>query len=152
MSRVLRTMTLRGQITPGTSSRIMMDRMDPTLAWRVIEFRVCSGLAQGYDDITGTLTTEEPGLATWAVPGTWNMADNRQIGWANNFTHVSIGVGNSEFSLVDEDNLVVEDLFVVAYSRTGDSGLMNYYIRAELQSVTMTQNLYGMVRSKSQDV
>ena len=145
-------MTMRGQLTPNTYERIFLDRMDPTLAWRIVEFRVSSGLAQGYDDVIGTLATEEPGLASWAVPGTWNWEDNRQVAWANNMTLVAASGSPGQYSLVDEDNIVIEDLYVIAYSKTGDTGVMNYYIRAEMIRVSTTQNLYGMVRSKSQDV
>lgn len=151
--RVARSRTCRGQILSGTYLRIPLDRMEPTICWRVTEFQVSSGqaAAAAFDASTGLLTTEEPGLTTWAAPGQFNYADNRQIGWARD-NCLDSAADNGVWNLVDEDNLISEDLFVVVWNRTADPGYINYYIRLEMVHVNLNENLFATVRSKSQDV
>ena len=151
--KVQRLHTCRGQILSSTYLRIPLDRMDPTLCWRVTEFQVSSGQtgAAAFDASTGVLTTEEPGLTTWVPPGAFDYSDNRQIAWARDSSLAS-AADSGTWSLVDSDNLISEDLFVVVWNRTADPGYINYYIRLELVKVNLNENLFATVRSKAQDV
>ena len=146
-----RVRTIRGQIESATYTIIQLDRMDPTICWKVKEFKVTNGgTASAHSDFsTGILTTEEPGLTTWALPGTFDWSENRQIAWARD-CELSGAVTSGNWSLVDADNLISEDLFVVVWNRTNDPGYINYYIRLAEVKVNLNENLFATVRNKSQ--
>ena len=83
----------------------------------------------------------------------WNWDNNEEIAWANtgfdaNGPSSSLG---SYFSLVDPDNLVVEDLYILADETASSSDVkMNYYIELEKYDISDSQGALAMVRNRSQ--
>lgn len=145
--------TARGKGASATYIKIPLDENNPHKAWHITEFKIVSGntAAGAFDASMGVLTTEEPGLSTWAVPGQFDLADNRQIGWAKDF-ELDSAASSGNWSLLDPDNLVTEDLYVVLWNRTADPGVINYFVRMKQVNVNLNENLFATVRSKSQDV
>ena len=92
--------------------------MDVSDGWMVTKFEVSSTASQqGIPNIAiGTLTTEEPDLATWAVPGSWDYSESRQMGWAR-FAVLSAADESGSYSLVDSNNIIIQDLYIVAFLR-----------------------------------
>lgn len=145
-----RTRVLRGTITNGTYKKIQLDNSDVSTGWIVRDFRVAASETQSYNVAIGTLTTEEPGLSTWAVPGNWDLSESRQIGWAR-FANLTDVDWSGEYSLLDSTNIIIEDLYIVAFSRSNEAP-MNYYIEIESAKFSKSTGIMAMVQNKGQDV
>ena len=120
-------------------------------AYKVTEFIVASKDAGSANDVVGKLATEEINISTIGLASSWNWQDNREIAWASTENEVT-SVRLPSFSLVDPDNLVVEDLFITVTNNVGSGELVNYFIKMEKYDITEYQGALAMVRSKSQNV
>lgn len=79
----------------------------------------------------------------------WNWENNEEIAWST-FAFDADNIANvNYFSLVDPDNLVVEDLYINADSVGGDIQC-NYFIRMEKYDISDSQGALAMVRNRSQ--
>jgi hypothetical protein len=97
----------------------------------------------GSSDSYGCLATEEE-----AATSDWVAADNRQIGWATSNMH---GYGADQPStLLDPDNLIVEDLYVYGNDAAGNP--VNYIITMEKYEFTDWRGALAMVRNSAQNV
>jgi len=56
----------------------------------------------------------------------FDWSDSQEIAWAT--WGIDTGTGGSNFFLMDEDNMVIEDLYLSFYSETGDTDYANYYV------------------------
>ncbi len=74
-----------------------------------------------------------------------DAGDNTQIAWAAQATQVS-EEPMANFSVIDRDNMVIEDLFITV---RGDVGV-NYLIELEKYDISDWQGALTMVRNKSQ--
>ncbi len=138
--------TVRGSGKDNAITRIKLfdGRFDS--AYRVTKF-VVAGVdmtSTSQTDVNGSLGTTED-----APSSTWDWADNRQIGWASLRGIDSATVGD-QFSLIDKDNLIVEDLFL--YLNGNGSAEVNYYIEMEKYDISDWQGALAMVRNSSQNV
>jgi len=86
-------------------------------------------------------------LGVPASPNIFNFADNAQIGWASSETDTALGTGGYQ-SIVDPNNLVVEDLYIWANDAANDS--INYMITFDKYDITDWQGALAIVRNKSQ--
>jgi len=145
--------TCRGQIASGEVAHIPLFGGDPLYGWTVLEFEITSGnaAAAAFDASMGVLTTEEPGLSTWSPPGAFNLSDNRQIAWAKDF-NLNAAASSGNWSLVDADNIITQDLYAVLWNRTADPGAINYYIRMKRVKISAFERLFATIRGFSQDV
>ena len=85
----------------------------------------------------------EPGIGS--VNGqTWDWSDNREVGWASGVS--SGGNIQTNFSLVDKDAIIIEDL----YLRGGNAGDNMYYIELEKVDISEAAGALALVRNKSQ--
>jgi hypothetical protein len=138
--------TVRGSAADNEVTRIKLFDGRFDTAYRVVKF-VVAGLdmtSTSQTDVNGSLGTTED------APGSsWNWGDNRQIGWASLRGIESASVGDP-FSLIDPDNLVVEDLFI--YVNGNGSSQINYYIEMEKYDITDWQGALAMVRNAAQNV
>ena len=75
---------------------------------------------------------------------TWDWSDNREVAWAA--THSQGGQEISQFSLVDDEAVIIEDLFL----RGGNAGDNLYYLELEKISITEWEGALGLVRARSQ--
>ena len=141
--------TTRGTILSDNSiNRIVLFDGRFDTAYKVVEFVIAEHDVDqtSGDNFSAKLMTDDD-----AASGiNWNWDNNEEIAWsrygadANNFTNPNT------FSLVDPDNLVVEDLYIVADEGTGESKKCNYYIRMEKYDITDSQGALAMVRNRSQ--
>lgn len=149
-----RRRVLRGTVQNASYKKIQLDNMNVSDGWMVTKFEVSSSASQqGIPNVAiGTLTTEEPGLATWAVPGSWDYAESRQMGWAR-FAVLSAADESGSYSLVDSNNIIIQDLYIVAFLRNETAGeRMNYYIELERMTFPRTTGIMAMVQNRGQDL
>jgi len=141
--------TLQGSFESLKWHQVRLFDGDFGTAYRITKFEIViydpdnSGL-----DLYGTLATEELDYTEW------NLADNRQIGWASmNGAGGATGPLAQPFNLVNRDNLIVEDLWIFGETNatTGPSKFVNYYIEMEKFDVGLSIGAYTMVRNASQD-
>lgn len=115
--------------------------------YKIVEFKIWSGDYGGSadPDVMGKLTTMQ--VSNTAADGFMDASSNAEIAWAG-------ASGGAESlldfeSIVDPDNLVVEDLYV--YARGATAGVpVNYFIRMEKYEFTDSVGALAMVRNRSQ--
>jgi hypothetical protein len=140
--------TTRGSIPADDSlHRIILDDGSFKTGYRVVEFiigpndmdqtgvRVYSAKLMTDDDTTTGLN--------------WNWDNNEEIAWASFALDANSSNAPNVFSLVDPDNLVIQDLFVMGSEYAGDAPI-NYFIRLHKYEITDWQGALGMVRNRSQ--
>lgn len=127
MKRNKRRVVLRGQILTGTynglENRIQVFDGKYTTGYKVVQFDIAPDDPQGSSEYISKLSTEpKSNLAEWD----WN--DVQEFGWAAFNTPIASRFGY--YSKLSEDNMIVEDFYISAYT-TGEAGQMNYYIVLE---------------------
>jgi len=152
--------TLRGEITPtantgtyedvGDLQRILLFDGDFGTAFKITKFVVWSFTSTSSADCSATLASDREGLAGYNI-GTQSAEDSRQIGWASG-NQITSGIRDMTFSVVDRDNLVVEDLWIGGYNGSTGDKRINYYIECEKFDVGLNVGAYTMVRNSSQDI
>jgi hypothetical protein len=142
--------TTRGTLTSdgSTMNRIILDDGSFKTGYRVVEFKI------GPHDMDSTSARQFTAkLLTDDTSGTginWNWDNNEEIAWAifcydaNNFA------SREEWSLVDPDNLIIQDLYILVDDAIGSSVKCNYYMRLEKYDITDSQGALAMVRNRSQ--
>ena len=152
--------TTRGTLVPDSSGAYSerIDLFDGKFdtGYRVIKFKIFpSDMDQAtFYGISGKLATDE----SVTDGATLNAGNNAEIGWtAFNYDAtptVTVGIVDMETSgIVDPDNLIIQDLFVVA-KQTQTTPIadlpINYVIELEKYDITDWQGALGMVRNRSQ--
>ena len=140
--------TVAGQTLHGTEKRIQLFDGSFETGYRVTRFLVYPDTTVDPQNCSCKLVTE-PGSSL--AGQTWDWGDNIQVGWS----FAKIGSGTSQlsddrFSLVKPDNLIIEDLFIQAYSSDGDGQVVNYMISFEKYDLTDWQGAFSMVANQSQ--
>ena len=134
--------TCRGKLTHQVTEKIILFDGKFDTAYRVTEFIIAAQNIESGRDASGIIFTESSGADLWK----WE--DNTQIAWSASIM-INDG-GYSPFTLVDPDNLVVEDLYVRGSENNG--GDLNYFIRMDKYEITDWRGALAMVRNSSQDV
>ena len=148
MKKIGEPLTVRGRLDPAAEAndnfRISLFDGRFDTAYKVTRFEITPhsiGDPNG-DVFVAKLCTES--LATQ----NWFWEDNREIAWSIGSYHLG---GNLPFgfqSWIDPENLIVEDLFIVANS--GFEGSVNYIIEMQKYNITEWKGALAMVRNKSQ--
>jgi hypothetical protein len=145
---------VRGMITSGaqTEGTVMINlfRGDYKTAYKVVEFII--GPSDVGDDATtirgfsGLLATKDFGQFSW------DWGDVQQFAWASaNFDINATGQGIWDYnSLIDSENLLVEDMYVHINEYGESPG--NYYIKLEKYSLTEIEAAAIQVKNASQNV
>ena len=139
--------TTRGRLMEGTEDKITLFDGRFDTGYRITEFTVwASDVSSSSNDVCARLSTEALG----AMPSSGNMmdaGDNVQIAWAG----IQAGTAgfNNPGSIVDPDNMIVEDLFIAGQSG-GSSIEINYLITMEKYEFSDWKGALTMVRNRSQ--
>ena len=135
--------TARGFVSNGSEQRITLFDGRFDTGYRITKFVIYifdpdnSGV-DGY----GMLSTS-PDMGTQ-----WIATEKNQIAWASMPSNGSAtGPPGEPFTLVDRDNLVVEDLYIYAEQNAAGGGL-NYYIEMDKYDITDWQGALAMTRNK----
>ncbi len=137
--------TVLGRVYDDSVQKIILFDGRFDTGYKVTSFEVFPRTpSSGSSDCYGCLATE-----TAAATSTWNAGDNRQLGWAS--TNMAAGyAANAGFSILDPDNLIIEDLFV--YGNDADNNPINYKITMEKYDISEWQGALAMVRNSAQNV
>ena len=141
--------TVRGQVntSDGDVERIILfDRRFDT-GYKITHFEIAF---QNRNDTaieiaSAKLTTTDEGIDN----RDWNWGINTEIAWASCAHDANVLSTQSPVSVVDRDNLIVEDLFIGAYSYT-DTEVINYLIHMEKYDISDFRGALAMVRNRSQ--
>ena len=135
------TYTCRGQIAENTENKIILFDGKFTTGYRIREFKIMHRRANSGTVGWSILYTESGAVDTTTMD--IDMADNRQVGWC-----VSDLNGFFE-SLIDEDNMIVEDLYIAAISDASVEP-QNYIITLDKYEFPDSVGALAMVRNRSQ--
>ena len=118
--------------------------------YRVIGFKVW---ASSYDsssspDCIGKLSKNDLGIT--AAANFFRADDDNQIAWATSAGSSDGGLGFGD-SILDKDNLIVEDLYVYVRTTGTNTNAINYLIEMEKYSISDWQGALSMARDKQQD-
>ena len=139
----MRKYTIRGEITAGDVKRIQLFDGRYDTGYQLNKFIITPQRILESEKVTCKLMTEEKAHGV-----NWFWARQSEIGWAAWNTPSNLRYG--QFSQVDHEAIVVEDLFIDA---TGDSGeVINYYIEMEKVSISDWEGALAMVRNSNQNV
>ena len=142
--------TVRGSVNTNLElNRIILFDGQFDTAYKVVEFKIAPHDMDSTDLklFTAKLMTDDDA----AVGVNWNWDNNEEIGWAYIGYDRNAPQFETKFNLVDPDNLVVEDLYIVADETAGNTDVkMNYFIRMEKYDITDSQGALAMVRNRSQ--
>ena len=141
--------TTRGSIrTDNSVNRIILDDGRFDTGYKIVEFVIAP------HDMDNTFTKVfSAKLMTDDDSSTginWNWDNNEEIAWATFGWDANDVRGSLHFDLVDRDNLVIQDLFILADEGAGGDVKMNYFIRMEKYDITDSQGALAMVRNRSQ--
>ena len=133
--------TIRGQGVAGDVDKIQLFDGLFTTGYRLKRIVITPSDPFSSEEVTVRLLTEDIGHGT-----SWNWSRNEQIGWACWNTPINSRFG--QFDLVDEECIIVEDLYI---DFSGDAGqLINYLIEIERVTFSDWKGALAMVQNRSQ--
>jgi len=132
-------------IEGGASVRINLFDGKFDTAYKVVNFQVWPVNMTDYQEeiCYGRLCTEDLVMVN---ANFFRASENRQIGWAVSSTDNAPNAAS--WKVLDEENLIVEDLFVQMLSANEQPA--NYLIKLEKYDISDWQGALAMVRNKSQ--
>lgn len=137
---------LRGTIDTGTYSgfenRIQLFDGKYTTGWRIEKFVITPTGPVWNRELAAMISTEPK-----SALGVWKFNDVQQLAWCS--WNAPNEVNGSVFELVDETNLVVEDMWIQAYT-TGEATTMNYYIVLQQYEFPSWDGAATLVKNLSQ--
>lgn len=140
--------TLRGRVdTNDQTRRLIVDDGRVNHGFKIVAFHIISNNpATSAADAFGSLATEET-----AATAVWNLDDNRQIGWAGQ-NLAGTAAPSNQFSLIDPDHVVINDLFVCGRGGTGATA-DGYQYLVELEPIELTDNqaVIQLIKESAQD-
>lgn len=152
--KVLGHYSLRGRVLVdnwNSPIQLMLDYGDMNVAYRVTSLQVTMpGALNTGDTVTAKLaTTDEVNN----LSRSWFWGDNREIAWAQSFV-----AGDSRRSMnsmpfegvIDGDNLVVGDLFLIIGSTSTSETSLNYKIEMEKLRVAPEVTIMTLVNQVDQ--
>jgi len=133
-------------LSDGTEVRVNLFDGSYTTGYKLVEFVIFGGDAAS-TDCSGRVTTQE-GVPS-GVNDFWNAGDNRQIAWsgANGATDI---ITYDSFSLVDPENLVIEEVYVGIRTPHGTTNRINYYMKFDKYELPPYRGSLAMVENRSQ--
>ena len=112
-------------------------------AYRVVSIKCTVADLSSANEAYLVCSTEPTGISA----DLWDWGSNIQMAWAYFKTSLGANEGGTFFFNVDEDNLVIEDLYLQA---TSDAGDINYEIAMEKYDISESRGALAMVRNRSQ--
>jgi len=151
--KVIGQYTARGTISEdetdaGNPQRIPLFDGSFKTAYRVKEFYIWGAdlSSVSNNDVAGKLSKNDDGST--AAESFFRADDDNQIAWAGGEGHQD--TFKMSASIVDPDNLVVEDLFVYAATQGTTSVRINYLVIMDKLEITDWQGALAMARDRAQ--
>ena len=150
------TYVIKGQFTGDyVSQRIQLFDGCFDTAFRVIEFIIAPQTITGNSDVScnAKLTTEDvKQMGGSLTQGQWNWDDNREIGWAS-WYQFSTNKPNNLQSIIDPENLIIEDLYVTGkILEDTPNNVINYMLVMEKYKISQEEGTLTYIRNRGQDV
>jgi len=131
---------LTGTVRPSGTNRLILDDGDFRSVMEVLEFKVLGSAAV---PVTLVMSTDPE-----SVPGSVNLADNRQIGWVETLVDGGgLPVANPQV-LIESGRLLLSDLFITNLS----AGLVGYSITLKRKKVSAAAALVTILKEQAQDL
>lgn len=118
-------------------------------AYRVVGFHIWGANygSSTQPDCLGKLSKNDDGVTS---TGEFMRADDgNQLAWAW-FNATTDSGGDAMPSIIDPDNLVVEDLYVYARSNSGSTSTINYMVLLEKYEISDSVGALTMARDRAQ--
>jgi len=152
--KVLGHYSLRGRVMSdnwNTPIQLMLDYGDMNVAYRVTSLMVNlpGALTAGNDCFAKLATTDE----VIPIASSWFWGDNREIAWAQSTVASSLLRGMNSLpwdGIIDGDNLVVGDLFLIIDSNSTSETSLNYKIEMEKLQVAPEVTIMTLVNQVDQ--
>jgi|TARA_R110002126_G_scaffold82463_1_gene202123 hypothetical protein len=149
------TYSVRGQVTEaeteaGLPQKILLYDGSIKTGYKIVSFVVwgASSNTSSNPDVMGKLGTTDT-LNTSSV-NFFNASDQRELAWAGSAGSTDTMFNSPPASIIDPDNLIVEDIFI--YARSAAAEPCNYLITMEKYDITDWQGALAMVRNSAQNV
>jgi hypothetical protein len=134
--------TVRGVVKHNETDRVTLFDGKFNTGYRIKEIHTIPATYDATADGSIIAHTEE---TIQALP---DFSDNTQVAWASYSFDVNFGTSASH-SLVDPDNMIVEDIYISAFSNNSARS-MNYMLILEKYDISEWQGALTMVRNRSQ--
>ena len=135
--------TVKGILDDTTSKRIQLFDGKFDTGHVITDFVIATANPDdAAEDCWARLSTEEDTAATW------DFSKQTSVGWAVSENRVA-GSPVFERTILDPDNLVIEDLWIYARSITGNDRV-NYMITMQKYDFSEWRGALAMVRNRSQ--
>jgi hypothetical protein len=133
--------TIKGAVTAGDVHRIQLFDGKFTTGYRLKRIVIAPKDVLTAEEVMVRVTTTKQAHST-----TWDWSSNEEVAWATWNSYETAGV--KTFSLVDEESIIVEDLFL---DFSGDSGeVINYLLEIEHVTFSDWKGALSMVQNRSQ--
>ena len=118
-------------------------------AYRVVEFHIwgASWGSSTTSDCIGKLSKNAIGVT--GASQFMRADDDNQIAWAFFGATTDSASGGIPPTIIDPDNMVVEDLYVYARSNTGATANVNYMVVMEKYQITESEGALLMARDRA---
>ena len=137
----MRAYTLRGRLGAGVSRRLIVDDGRFTHGMIVKEFYVWAKSISSSEDPECILTKQETAISAM------DASESNQIGWAGQ-TNTN-ATRTMDFSIVDPDHVITQDLFIKNIAITSDA---NFMVVLEPIVLSEDQGVLQLIKEVSQDV
>ena len=146
--------TARGTISEtktiaGTPQKIPLNDGLFTTAYRVVEFKVWGSDYGGASNSDCVAKLSKNEFGSTAAETFLRADDDNQIAWAG--AGGAVAQFDQQASIIDLDNLIVEDLFVYAHTTGTQADPINYLIKMEKYEITDWQGALTMARDRQQE-
>lgn len=136
-----KVVTLRGVGTVPNVEKVLLFDGSFNTAYKILDFTIVPTDPLASEEISATVNTIET-----THTSIWNWALNTQVAWASYGAPISTRFG--QYSNVDEEAIVVEDLFI---DFSGDSGqTINWELKLEQVSIKDYEAALAMVNARAQ--
>ncbi len=154
--KMIGTYTARGivnetETTAGNPQLVQLFDGRFDTAYRVVEFKIWSSQVDttAASGCVGKLSKNPDGVT--GAANFFRADDDNQIGWAVSGHAADAGTaGQFAESIIDPDNLIIEDLYVYVRSSSTASDPINYLIRMEKYDITEARGALTMARDRAQ--
>jgi hypothetical protein len=126
----------------GSENRIQLFDGRFTTGYRIVDFKIASEYPLNAGEWVSKISTEPK-----STVAQWFWQDVQELAWAK-YDQAVLFTG-TEMSVIRQDNMVVEDLWISAYS-TSESGNLNYEITLEKYEFAAWEGAGVLVENLSQ--
>lgn len=136
-----KVVTLRGVGTAPNVEKVLLFDGSFNTAYKILDFQITPTNPQSSDEISATVNTIEVSHSI-----TWNWALNTQVAWAG--FNIPINSRFGQYTNVDEEAIIVEDLFIDFSGTTGTT--INWELKLEQVSIKDYEAALAMVNARGQ--